>query len=92
MSPSPASTHSMLEVDDLPVRGARDGEGDDDLLGIVGLEEKIEREERSAERMDGKRIGVEATRKAVREALVLWSGKADILQVNHARKAGVGAR
>ncbi|CAN0377359.1 unnamed protein product, partial [Ectocarpus sp. 8 AP-2014] len=80
VSPSPASTHSMLEVDDLSERGVRDGEGDDDLLGIVGLEEKIEREERSAERMDGKRIGVEATRKAVREALVLWSGKADILQ------------
>ncbi|CAM9621454.1 unnamed protein product, partial [Ectocarpus sp. 13 AM-2016] len=80
MSPSPASTHSVLEVDDLSVRGARDREGDDDLLGIVGLEEKIEREECSAERMDGKRIGVEATRKALREALVLWSGKADILQ------------
>ncbi|CAN0537211.1 unnamed protein product [Ectocarpus sp. 12 AP-2014] len=80
VSPSPASTHSVLEVDDLSVRGARDGEVDDDLLGIVGLEEKIDREEHSAERMDGKRIGVEATRKAVREALVLWSGKADILQ------------
>lgn len=97
VSPSPASTHSMLEVDDLSrsargERGARNGEEDDHLLGIVGLEEQIEREERSAGRMDGKRIGVEATRKAVREALGLWSGKADILQVNHARKRRAGVR
>lgn len=70
----------MLEVDDFYVgigqRSSLDSTGD-----IVGLEEQIESEERSEERMASRRTKMEATRKAVCEALVLWRKKSDLLQV-----------
>ena len=51
-------------------------------VDIVGLEEQIEREENSEEKMESTRIRMQATRSAVHEALVLWSSKADLLQVD----------
>ncbi|CAM9970595.1 unnamed protein product [Scytosiphon promiscuus] len=51
-----------------------------ELVEIVGMEGQIEREDQSEERRERKRARVEATRKAVFEALLLWSDKADILQ------------
>lgn len=70
-----------LDVDDLfylsvGQRASLDSTGD-----IVGLEEQIEREERSEGRMESKRAKMEATRMAVCETLLLWSSKADLLQV-----------
>lgn len=61
--------------------GGDDSDSDDQLIELVGLEEQIEREERSEERRENKRARVEATRKAVCEALALWSSKAGLLQV-----------
>lgn len=83
----------MLEVDDLfrlgldqkVLRGSTKqeiaGGGSGAQVEIVGLEEQIEREEHSEERMDKKRVNMEATRSAVVEAVALWSSKADLLQV-----------
>lgn len=78
----------MLDVDDFDqevllssTRVKIGGVRNDALVDIVGLEEQIEREERSGEAMAKKRTNMEATRSAVSEALVLWSSKADILQV-----------
>lgn len=85
----------MLEVDDLLHLGldqekllGRTREEKDEVE-IVGLEEQIEREERSEDRMEKKRVDTEATRSAVVEALALWSSKADLLQVCH-RVGGIG--
>lgn len=71
----------MLEVDDLFYVGASRRASLDSINNMVGLEEQIEREERSEERMASRRAKMEATRKAVCEALVLWSKKAYLLQV-----------
>lgn len=71
----------MLEVDDFFYVGADGRASLGSVNDIVGLEEQIEREERSEERMASTRAKMEATRKAVCEALVLWSKKADLLQV-----------
>lgn len=56
--------------------------GNNAPVEMMGLEEQIEREEGSEERMDEKRSRIQATRSAVREALVLWSSKASLLQVD----------
>lgn len=83
----------MLEADDLlhlivdqelspgSTKGHAGASGNDAYIEIVGLEEQIEREDCSGERLDKKRINMEATRSAVVEALVLWGSKADLLQV-----------
>lgn len=92
----------MLEVDDLfsfgvdqeKLRGSNKqeigGDGSDAQVEIIGLEEQIERKERSEETMEKKRIAMKATRSAVVEALALWSSKADLLQV-HICTIGLGA-
>eukprot|EP00752_Nemacystus_decipiens_P003773 g3474.t1 len=82
----------MLEVDDIFRLGLdqatphgsihqEKGHGRNEAqVEIIGLEEQIERKERSEERMDEKRINMEATRSVVVEALALWRNKADLLQ------------
>lgn len=83
LSPSSSSrpTPTTLEVDDLFFVGVGQRTSLDSTGDIVGLEEQIKREECSEGRMARRRAMMEATKKAVCEALVLWSKKADLLQV-----------
>ncbi|CAM9844491.1 unnamed protein product [Pylaiella littoralis] len=82
LSPSSSSrpTPTTLEVDDLFFVGVGQRTSLDSTGDIVGLEEQIKREECSEGRMARRRAMMEATKKAVCEALVLWSKKADLLQ------------
>lgn len=48
---------------------------------LVGLEEEVARREGAEEKKEERRGRIEATRRAVCEALALWSSKADLLQV-----------
>lgn len=87
------SNNSTFEVDDLFYSGLGHGtflassrkelggSGNNVSVEMVGIEEQIEREEGSEERMEEKRNRIQDTRSAVHEALVLWSSKASLLQV-----------
>jgi len=59
------------------------GNGNNVPVKMAGLEEQIEREEGSEERIEEKRRRIQATRSAVHEALLLWSSKASLLQVDN---------
>lgn len=48
----------------------------------MGLEEEVARREGAEEKRGERRGHMETTRRAVCEALALWSSKADLLQVS----------
>lgn len=76
--PSP----SMIDVDDFSCTeyDSRRRRSDHDVL-VVGMEEKIRQEECGHESRERKREHMEATRKAICEALFLWGSKAELLKV-----------
>lgn len=74
-SPAGLDIDDVYNVDDT-------GKVDCDAAGIQGLEEQLTRLEEGENRRERKRDRMEATRKAICEALVLWGSKADLLQVH----------
>lgn len=78
-TPAPVTPVGIVESWD---RGFNGGKGAwASGCDLVGLEEELARRNGADEERDEKRERMETTRRAVCEALALWSSKADLLQV-----------